>query len=97
MKRFLLAGCACLAACGMEPPPPPVAVLAAAEVEELLARDFDRFSKQTGIPVAVTWGDSAAFADRLIDKSGGPVDVIITSNAADAWRAADRAGWAPIA
>ena len=80
----------------MEPPPPPLEVLAAAEVEELLAGDFDRFSKETGIPVAVTWGDSAALADRLIDKSGGPVDVIITSNAADVWRAADRGALRPI-
>ena len=96
MKRFLIAWCACLAACGVEPPPPPVQVLAAAEVEELLAVDFDRFSADTGIPVTLTWGDSAALADQLIDKSGGPADEIITSNAADKWRAADRGALRPI-
>jgi iron(III) transport system substrate-binding protein len=71
-------------------------VLVAVEAEELLAGDFDRFSAETGIPVEVTAGDSAALADRLIDKSGGPADVIITSNAAEIWRAADRGALRPI-
>ena len=96
MRRLLLAGCACLAACGAEPPQAPVEVLAATEAGKLLAADFDRFSAETGIPVAVTAGDSAALADRLIDNTGGPADVIITGNAADIWRAADRGALRPI-
>lgn len=96
MRRLLLAGCACLAACGAEPPPPPVAVLASEHVEALLAGDFEEFTAATGIPVIVTWGDSAGHADRLIDKSGAPADVIVTDNVADIWRAADGGALRPI-
>ena len=96
MKRLLPVALVCLAACSAEPPPPPVEVLASVDVQQLLAGDLEEFTAATGVPVSVSWGDSAEHADRLIDKSGEPVDVIITDNAADIWRAADRGALRPI-
>ena len=96
MKRLCTIAFVFLVACGSEPPPPPVQVLAAVEVEDSLAGHLEAFTRETDIPVDVTWGSSKEHADRLISKSGEPVDVIVTDNAADIWRAADRGALRPI-
>ena len=96
MKRHLVAALVLLAACGTEPPPPPIQLLASTAVEDPLAGHLEAFTRETGIPVDVTWGNSTEHADRLISKSGKPVDVIVTDNAADIWRAADRGALRPI-
>jgi len=72
-------------------------VLASVEVEDQLAEYFADFTDETGVPVVVTWGNSAAQADRLIEKSGEPADVIVTDNVAAIWRAADHGALRPIA
>lgn len=95
MKHHWVVACALLVACSAESPPP-IELVASAEVEDPLAEYLEAFSRETGIPVKVGWGDSAAQADQLIEKSGGPVDVIITDNIADIWRAADRGALRPI-
>jgi iron(III) transport system substrate-binding protein len=97
LRRFIVFACACLAACGAEPPPPPVSVLASVEIEDPLAEYLATFTDETGVPVVVTWGDSAAQADRLIEKSGEPADVIVTDNVTAIWRAADHGALRPIA
>jgi iron(III) transport system substrate-binding protein len=96
VKRLCAVVLVVLAACGSEHPPPPIEVLASIEVEDSLAGQLDAFTRDTGIPVDVDWGNSAEHADRLIGKSGEPVDVIVTDNAADIWRAADRGALRPI-
>ena len=96
MKRHLVAALVFLVACGSEPPPSPVQLIASSEVENPLAGYLDAFTRETGIPVDVSWGQSAEHADRLISKSGEPVDVIVTDNVADIWRAADRGALRPI-
>jgi iron(III) transport system substrate-binding protein len=96
VRRLCAVAFVFLAACGSEPPPPPIQVLASIEVEDPLAEQLADFTDETGTPVVVTWGDSTAQVDRLINKSGEPVDVIVTSNVAAIWRAADRGALRPI-
>ena len=96
MKRLLVAALLLVAACGTGSPPPPIQLIASFAVEDLLAGQVEAFTRETGIPVDISWGDSTEHADRLISKSGEPVDVIVTNNAADIWRAADRGALRPI-
>lgn len=96
MRRLCAIAFVLLAACGSVPPPPPVQVLASTAVEDPLTGHLEAFTRETGIPVDVSWGNSSEHADRLIGKSGEPVDVIVTDNAADIWRAADRGALRPI-
>jgi len=99
MKRFAVLCLLVIAACGKdEPPREPVVVYAydgakGAGIEMLLSR----FTGETGIPVTMRYGDSATLTDELIDKSGAPpADILLTSNAADIWRAADKGALRPI-
>ena len=96
MKRLVALVLACMAGCNSAQPPPAIEVLASSRLEEPLAGYLEDFTAETGIPVAVSWGESGEQVDGLTDKSGGPVDVIVTDNAADIWRAADRGALRPI-
>lgn len=96
MRRLLLLVAFFLVACEAGPPLPAVTVLATGEDGGPLADLLDEFTDDTGIPVAIQWGNSSANADRVIENSGAPADVLITDNVADIWRAADRGALRPI-
>ncbi len=76
----------------------PVVVYAHGEESEArLEPMFAEFTDDTGIPVTVRYGDSAALADDVInDRGAPPADVLLTSNVADIWRAADEGALRPI-
>jgi iron(III) transport system substrate-binding protein len=85
-----------LTACDKSPSQPPVVVFATGEDGDALSMLFEEFTDDTDIPVTVVWASSAANANKLIDNTGGPADVLITDNVADIWRAADRGALRPI-
>jgi iron(III) transport system substrate-binding protein len=81
--------------CSREPQPP-IVVYVPGEDESALETVFANFSSETNIPVVPIWGDSTANTEQLISKTGENADVLITSNVADIWRAADRGALRPI-
>jgi iron(III) transport system substrate-binding protein len=88
--------CLLLAACGRSPPPP-VVVYAYGDESSSLAAQFALFTGDTGIPVEVRYGASDELADDVIAKRGSPpADVLVTSNVADIWRAAEKGALRPI-
>lgn len=94
---FILVLCG-TAACAPESPPEAVVVYLADDQGAALESQFVRFTKTTGIPVTTVRGDSARSTQSVIDNSGTPpADVLLTSNAADIWRAAEEGGLRPIA
>lgn len=86
-----------IAACERPPPAPPIAVYMYGDEATPLAAQFAAFTEETGIPVDVRFGDSGELTDDVIAKRGSPpADVLITSNAADIWRAAEEGALRPI-
>jgi len=99
MRAVILAALAVsiLLACESRTSIPPVVVYANAEDESLLLTWFAEFTDETGIPVTVKYGDSSANTDAVIANTGSPpADVLLTSNVADIWRAADEGALRPI-
>ncbi len=97
MKKVALLLCAALlAACDKTPNEvmvPPVVVYAYGDESTGLAEKLAAFTDQTGTPVQIVHGDSHALTDDVIADRGSPkADVLLTSNAADIWRAADEGG-----
>ncbi len=87
-----------LVACGgsRQPEGPAILVYASEDDPAGLQQLLGDFTDDTGIPVMFEWGDSGDNADRLIEKSGRPADVLITDNAVDIWRAAEEGALRPI-
>jgi len=85
-----------LVACESRMPGPPVLVYATGEAGSELDLLLANFSSETDVPVAVVWGDSAENTNRLLNNVDDSVDVIITTNVADIWRAADEGVLRPI-
>lgn len=91
-----------LAACGGEPAEEqerfaPVVVYASYDDEEYLASLFNDFTKQTRIPVTLRLGEAQQLVDDVIANRGSPpADVLLTTSAAEAWRAADEGALRPI-
>ena len=87
-----------VAACESSKTPsgPPVVVYASENDPLKLPELFAAFTAETGIPVSVVWGDSGVNTDAVIGKRGESADVLITSNIADIWRAADQAALRPL-
>ena len=86
-----------MTACDSGPVPDPVVIYASAEQEIRLAEMFSRFTDETRVPVKVIVGDSAALTDQVMQNRGTPTaDVLLTSNVADIWRAADRGALRPL-
>ena len=92
-----------LAACGGDPASEqerfaPVVVYAAYDNGEYLEGLFADFTQQTKIPVTLRLGESGQLVDDIIANRGAPpADVLLASNVADAWRAADEGALRPIA
>lgn len=92
-----------LGACGGDPASEqkrfsPVVVYAAYDTGEYLEGLFADFTSQTKIPVTLRLGESRQLADDVIANRGAPpADVLLASNVADAWRAADEGALRPIA
>lgn len=89
-----------LLGCEKEPPEialPPVVVYAYGDESAGLAERLAGFTAQTGTPIQVLHGESAALTDDVIADRGSPkADVLLTSNVADIWRAADEGALRPI-
>lgn len=86
-----------LVACGGRERFEPVVVYASADDDAELAAWFEGFRQETGIPVTIRLGSSNANTQAIISKTGAPpADVIITSNVADIWRAADEGALRPL-
>lgn len=81
--------------CSREPQPP-IVVYVPGEEEPALEAVFANFSSETNIPVVPIWGNSTVNTEQLINKTGENADVLITSNVADIWRAADTGALRPI-
>ncbi len=100
MKRrvYIVVGAIVLAGCGgpSAPEGPPLLLLASGEEGGELSGAIAEFMDETGIPVSVEWGTSSDNATRLIEKSGSPVDVLLTDNVIDMWRAAEHGALRPI-
>ena len=88
----------CLALAACDGAPPPVVVYLYGDDSTPLAARLDAFTAETGIPVEVRFGASRVLADDVIANRGSPpADVLLTSNAADIWRAAEEGALRPIA
>ena len=86
-----------LGACSAEPPPTPVVVYAYGDESSSLAAEFAAFAGETGIPIDVRFGASGELTDDVMTNSGSPpADVLVTSNVADIWRAAEKGALRPI-
>ncbi|MCP4300781.1 MAG: extracellular solute-binding protein [Gammaproteobacteria bacterium] len=100
MKRIVVLavlGVVALAACDSVPRGEPVLVYAPAASEATLVEWFSDFTDETGISVTVKFGDSFTNTENVISNKGSPpADVLLTSNVADIWRAADEGALRPI-
>lgn len=98
MRRCGLAfACLLLAvACDRSPPPPPLVVLAPSGLSAELFRSLEGFTADTGVPIDLQQGASAANVERLIDGAGDPVDVLLTDSVVDIWRAGDEGALRPM-
>ncbi len=85
-----------LVACESKVPSAPIVVLATGEAGSEIDLLLANFSSETDIPVSVVWGDSTENTNRLLNNVDDSVDVIITTNVADIWRAADEGVLRPI-
>ncbi len=74
-----------------------VVVYADYDDQDYLARLFEAFRRETGIPVTVRSGDAGQLTDDVIANRGAPpADVLLTASVTDAWRAADEGALRPI-
>jgi iron(III) transport system substrate-binding protein len=88
--------CLVLVACGRAPSQPVVAWIYGDESAPIVAQ-LEGFTDETGIPIEIRFGDSTVLTDDLIAGSGAPAaDVLVTSNVADIWRAAEEGALRPI-
>ncbi len=101
MRLTILLLCAVvLFGCEKAPPEvalPPVVVYAYGDDTTDLASRLAGFTEATGTPIQVVHAESATLTDDVIADRGSPkADVLLTSNVADIWRAADEGALRPI-
>lgn len=97
MKRAVIIAVLTIAACDSGPRPEPVVVYAHGDEASGLEGRFAEFTDDTGIPVTLRYGDSVTLTNNVIGNQGSPpADVLLTSNVADIWRAADQGALRPI-
>ncbi|MDJ0751280.1 MAG: extracellular solute-binding protein [Woeseiaceae bacterium] len=76
---------------------PPVVVYAFGDESGGVAERLAAFTAATGTPVQFVHGDSTMLTDDVIADRGSPkADILLTSNVADIWRAADEGALRPI-
>ncbi len=74
-----------------------VVVYAAVTDEAYSPEFFSSFTAETGIPVTIRYGDDTVLVDDVIaDRGSPPADVLLTTNVADIWRAAEKGALRPI-
>ncbi len=97
---ILLILAAVLLGCEKAPPEaalPPIVVYAYGDESTGLAERLAGFTEATGRPIQVVHGESTTLTDDVIANIGSPkADVLLTSNVADIWRAADEGALRPI-
>jgi len=97
MKQAVFIAVLTIAACDSGPRPEPVVVYAHGEETSGLTERLAAFSDDSGIPVTVKYGDSAALTNDVINNQGSPpADVLLTASVGDIWRAADQGALRPI-
>ncbi len=101
MRQVTLLLCiVALFGCDKAPPEvalPPVVVYAYGDDTSDLAGRIAGFTEATGTPIQVVHGDSGELTDNVIADRGSPkADVLLTSNVADIWRAAEEGALRPI-
>ena len=75
----------------------PVVVYAYGDETTGLAAKLAGFTEATGTPIQIVHGASADLTDDVIADRGSPkADILLTSNVADIWRAADEGALRPI-
>lgn len=89
---------ACDSAPDAEPDrPEPVVVYASYADETYLPGLFAGFTNETGVPVTVRYGEPSRTVDDVIaDRGSPPADVLLATNVADIWRAADEGALRPL-
>jgi len=97
MKRAAIIAILALAACDSGPRPEPLVVYAYGNESTARTKVFAAFTDATGIPVTFRYGDSKQLTNNVINDQGSPpADLLLTSNVADIWRAADHGALRPI-
>ncbi len=97
MKHFVVLVVLAITACDSGPGREPVVIYAHGDEASGLAEWFAGFTDESGIPVTIKYGDSATITNNVIGNRGSPpADVLLTSNVADIWRAADKGALRPI-
>lgn len=102
-RNDLLLICAwLLSACAPEQAPPgprpePVVVYVADEIGDAMRAAFDRYSRETGVPVIDRRGAAARIVDDLIaNRVTPPADLLLVRSVVDAWRAAEDGALRPL-
>jgi len=73
-------------------------VVYSARVEDLIKPLFDRYSKETGVPVRFVTDDAAPLIERLAaEGANSPADILLTVDAGELWNAAERGLLQPVA
>lgn len=89
--------CLMLAACESASPPPPIAVYLYGDESTPLVAELHAFALETGQPVELHFGPSGALTEDVIaNRESPPADILMTSNVADIWRAAEKGALRPI-
>lgn len=79
------------------PKPEPLVVYASAASEAKVTALLAEFTDDSGVPTTLKIEDSSVNTNRVINDEGSPpADVLITTNVADIWRAADEGALRPI-
>jgi ABC-type Fe3+ transport system substrate-binding protein len=86
-----------LMACSDSSPRPSLVVFAAGEPGRWLEALLNDAAENSGAKLELRWGDSSELTTEVIGKAGTAVDILITDNAADMWRAAGAGALRPIA
>jgi iron(III) transport system substrate-binding protein len=75
----------------------PDLVVYSARVEDLIKPLFDRYTKETGVPIRFVTDDAAPLIERLAaEGQNSPADILLTVDAGELWNAAERGLLQPV-
>src|SRR5262245_1947477 len=90
-----VAALVCLTGCG--PKATNEVVVYSARVEDLIKPLFDRYTKESGVPVRFVTDDAAPLIERLAaEGTNSPADILLTVDAGELWNAAERGLLQPV-